>query len=90
MRTQFRIWNPKTRAFTYILVGADDWNQAIKIKDKKNKDIFEGDIIKNQWGEWVIIFQNGGWKLKQGFHIIEFDTLCPGETEIIGNIYESK
>jgi hypothetical protein len=101
-RIKFKIWHTIAEAFVQdyiyngplVLIAEDDdeiWLQFTGLKDKNDKEIFEGDIIKgmHDFGPagfheriMTVTFNNlnGGY----GWNYWDKDTI-----EIIGNIYEN-
>ena len=58
-------------------------------KDKHNKEIYEGDILRNPEGKkGVVEFFDGSFCLKSnGFYVLNYGFLK--NKEVIGNIYEN-
>jgi uncharacterized phage protein (TIGR01671 family) len=75
----------------YYFVKPDSVGQFIGLLDKNEKEIYEGDIMRNGWHEseiGVAEFSDGSFRLGFGY----LETICTQaeDCEIIGNIYEDK
>ena len=69
--------------------------QYTGIKDKDNKEIYEGDILFESFGEryYKVVFENGSFRaeFKGDFEEYSFDLIdvVAQGCEIVGNIYEN-
>lgn len=65
--------------------------QYTGLKDKKDKEIYEGDIVTDGAFNYVIIFYGGAWVARLGEEEGSYHSLYPANKnrEVIGNIYEN-
>ena len=94
---KFRAWDKKDGMFNVITISFDDdlvehpngmmyenckLMQYTGLKDKNNKEIYEGDIVKWYNGIEEVFFGDG--KFQAGVYLLD-----EKEFEVIGNIYEN-
>lgn len=67
--------------------------QFTGLEDKNGKEIYDGDILKGNKCNFVVIFTIGSFMVKpsegHGIQMLNEFLLSNGEKEIIGNIYEN-
>ena len=101
---KFRIWDINARkwlkSFNIDLLDIPKFNlaevnQYTGLKDKNNKEIYEGDILFESFGEryYKVIFENGSFRaeFEGDFEEYSFDLIdvVAQGCEIVGNIYQN-
>ena len=101
---KFRIWDINARkwlkSFNIDLLDIPKFNlaevnQYTGLKDKNNKEIYEGDVLSNGNDEkpYKVIFENGSFRAEfegdfeeYSFYLID---IVAQHCEIVGNIYQN-
>ncbi len=106
MRTiRFRAWDKLTKTMRYgaennlvVVLNNPDFEvmQYTNLKDKKGKEIFEGDIVRDEFSNLEVVWHSktGTWgfnkKHRGTADVFSLAMLEPHlKLEIIGNIYEN-
>lgn len=64
--------------------------QYTGLNDVKGREIYEGDIICEQYGEYYkVVFKNGSFRAEDEEYSLDLMDLVAQKCEVIGNIYEN-
>ena len=64
--------------------------QYTGLNDVKGREIYEGDIICEQYGEYYkVVFKNGSFRAEDEEYSLDLIDLVAQKCEVIGNIYEN-
>ena len=100
---KFRAWDKRQKRMAYgvdvrhgePMWGGSVWNgaplmQSTGLFDKNGKEIYEGDIVQNEFlSVNKIVFADGGFKVTSGTSVGNYLGHFVENLEVIGNIYEN-
>ena len=82
--------NENVNCYEYAEFKNIELMEYTELKDMREKEIYEGDILFESFGEeyFKVVFEDGSFRLKTGecsLPLKEYAHIC----EIVGNIYET-
>lgn len=97
---KFRVWIEKGKRMLYDSSLAIKGNQIIEeigtkvmqftgLKDKNDKEIYEGDIVETRYGKGKITYDETNACFTPNVAAMDFEAWDIDYLEVIGNIYEN-